>query len=323
MAEKNPLFQSRLLHTWVVFKQTHDLMVKLRNQELRRYGLNLEYAATLSLVPILRKKATPGEIARWRYRRPHTISKLLKYMEADGLIERTSDSQRRNVIHVTFTDKGRKAHQRAKGTIKSIKRMFSALSEDELECFLRYLEVLRAKAEEHFASMYEVKPIHEQFIDGETEYNTWRVLRTVNDVLDRLIEHKLSKEGFSSNMVWVLRVISMLGKDASPGSTATWRLRSPNTISDFLIRMERKGLVARKTDPEKRSHLMVKLTPKGQRYLRQATMIKPLKHVLETLTYQELDDFRRLLMKLRVRVIQELAPKERTKLLSLPLDLAI
>ena len=90
--------------TWFLMRRTHDIMVQARNRELRQYGINLEYSGTLNLVLKLGKDATPGEIARWRYRRPHTVSEVLRSMERDGLVRRDRDAATpllRVILHLT------------------------------------------------------------------------------------------------------------------------------------------------------------------------------------------------------------------------------
>lgn len=58
-------------------KPARRMFVRARDLELREYGLSHEYAAVLFLSYHLGDSATPTEIARQRYRQPHTISRAL------------------------------------------------------------------------------------------------------------------------------------------------------------------------------------------------------------------------------------------------------
>ncbi|MFH0942195.1 MAG: helix-turn-helix domain-containing protein [Chloroflexota bacterium] len=79
---------NQYLAVWILLKRVNDALIKVRNRELRQYDINLEYKATLHAVRRLGDRATPGEIARLRCRRPHTISQVLKNMEKGGLVAR-------------------------------------------------------------------------------------------------------------------------------------------------------------------------------------------------------------------------------------------
>jgi DNA-binding MarR family transcriptional regulator len=55
---------------------------------------------------------TVGEIAERSHVATPTISKMLKHLEANGLIERHVDRSNRRVVHVVLTDAGRSAETR-------------------------------------------------------------------------------------------------------------------------------------------------------------------------------------------------------------------
>ena len=130
---------------WVLLAQTRESMFKARKKELHRYGLHPRQAAVLDFAHSLGDMATPAEISRWLLREPHTISVLLNKMEEQGLIKKTHDLDRKNVIRVSLTEQGLKAHHKILRR-NSMHKIMSCLSEEEQRQLWSYLERLRARA---------------------------------------------------------------------------------------------------------------------------------------------------------------------------------
>jgi DNA-binding MarR family transcriptional regulator len=130
---------------WVVTDHYWIAMFAARERELRKYGISAMQAEVLYIVDRIGKEATPAEIARWLLRRAHSVSGLLQRMEKDGLIVKTKDLSRKNMVRVTITDKGQKA---LKQSLKreSIKRVASVLPEEDREQLYGYMKKLRDKA---------------------------------------------------------------------------------------------------------------------------------------------------------------------------------
>jgi DNA-binding MarR family transcriptional regulator len=287
-------------------QKVHDILVIVRNQELSQFGINLEYSGTLNLVVTLGNKATPSEIARWRYRRPHTVSKVLGIMEKEGLVERKHDSKRHNVIRVSPTKKGLAAFESSKQTSLKMKEIFSCLTRQKLKKLVYYLEKIRSRAIESFAIDYDTKPLYEKFVDGELEYIFWRVLRRTNDIVIRILEKELRSDGFSVEMGSMLISISLLGRQATPRDIALMRHRSANNISTFLKNMEVKGLLQKHYNLRKKNQVLVTLTPKGERYLRKVIKVQSIKQLFTDFSVKELREFNELFTRIQMRAIQKL-----------------
>lgn len=120
-------------------------MYRARNEELKKYGLSPRKAAILNMVSMIGEKATPAEIARWVFRKPHSITELLSRMEREGMVIRVKDLERKNMIRVELTEKGRNLHQLSLNR-KAIARILSSLSKDERKQLLSFLHVLRNSA---------------------------------------------------------------------------------------------------------------------------------------------------------------------------------
>jgi DNA-binding MarR family transcriptional regulator len=99
----------------------------------------------LFIVQAIGEKATPAEITRWILRKPHTVTELLKRMEKEGLVTRTKDLERKNMVRISITEKGRQAYQKSTER-KSIHKLMSSLSQEERQPLMASLVKLRGKA---------------------------------------------------------------------------------------------------------------------------------------------------------------------------------
>jgi DNA-binding MarR family transcriptional regulator len=140
---------------WVVLHQTRDTIFKLRERELREYGITPEQAATLFVVKTLGGGVTPSEISKWILREHHSISTLAKNMERKGLVRRTKGKLNKSRIHIYLTVKGEKAFSNSLKR-ESIKEVMSSISEEEREQLYSTLQKLRNKALQGLADIKEL-----------------------------------------------------------------------------------------------------------------------------------------------------------------------
>jgi len=130
---------------WVLFHQASDAAVKAREIELWQSGLSWIQSGVLVMLKTSAEPPSPAQIARWLLREPHSVSALLDRMEKGGLIKRTKDSVRKNVIRVALTEKGEEAYSTVL-EMKSIREILSCLSAKEKRNLRTYSEKLRSNA---------------------------------------------------------------------------------------------------------------------------------------------------------------------------------
>lgn len=130
---------------WTLLHQTAYAITRAREKELKRYGIAIRQVAALLVISNLGDRATPTELARWLFRKPHTVSSMLTRMEKEGLIAKSKDLERKNVIRVTLTEKGKGTYQQSTRR-ESIHRIMSCLDEKELGQLSSLLERLRERA---------------------------------------------------------------------------------------------------------------------------------------------------------------------------------
>jgi len=131
---------------WLLLQQTRDTIATARGKELGKYGLsNIESALLFAISAIYAdgsQQATPTEISRWLFRKPHSISALVRRMEKKGLVTCTHDLGKKNLVRIALTDEGRKAYRQSTKRV-SIRKALSSLSEEERRQLWSCLKVLR------------------------------------------------------------------------------------------------------------------------------------------------------------------------------------
>jgi len=130
---------------WILLGQTREAMYKARQRELKRYNITPRQAAILFTIETLNNDGTPAEISRRLLREPHTVSELLSRMEQRGLVARVKDLDRKNMVRIVMTEKGREAYSQSTKR-DSIHRIMSSLSKRGHQELTSYLKTLRDTA---------------------------------------------------------------------------------------------------------------------------------------------------------------------------------
>ena len=142
---KNFSSTDRDYNLWVLLNRARDAVLKARQKELQRYNISASRAAAVFVIEAIGDKARPAEISRKLFREPHTISGLLSRMEKKGLVRRLKDLDKKNLIRVVLTKKGREAyHQSTKR--ESIHQIMSSLSEEQQQQLASSLQTLQDAA---------------------------------------------------------------------------------------------------------------------------------------------------------------------------------
>jgi len=130
---------------WWLLCQTRDATHAARTKELRQYGISSTEAGVLFILKSGHKNMTPAELARWLLRKPHSVTGLLSRMEKKGLVKKTKDLSRKNMIRVTITEKGEQAYS---VSLKrdSLHAIMSSLTKESLQQIMSSLYILRASA---------------------------------------------------------------------------------------------------------------------------------------------------------------------------------
>jgi DNA-binding MarR family transcriptional regulator len=89
----------------------------------------------------------PAEIARLVFKEPHTVVALLNRLEEQGLIRRIPKGPGRPFTEIKLTSRGKKACSQRVDIVKdAVAEIMSALSDEELEQFIKLTRALQMKA---------------------------------------------------------------------------------------------------------------------------------------------------------------------------------
>ena len=128
---------------WALIAQNRDAILRARERDYARYGISNERRAVLFIIQNSGGHATPVEIARGLFRELHSVTEMLKRMEADGLISRHKGPGR-SKIEVELTEKGLDVFKQSLHN-KTDERIFSVLTKREREALSSILFKLRSK----------------------------------------------------------------------------------------------------------------------------------------------------------------------------------
>ena len=129
----------------VLLRSTYDAINRARKKELHKYGISVSEFGVLFFIQAIGNKVTPADISRWMFREHHSVSALLNRMEKRGLITKIKDLERKNLVRVSITEKGKQVYQ--KSTKSNIyQRILLSLSEEKRQRLISYLNTLRNEA---------------------------------------------------------------------------------------------------------------------------------------------------------------------------------
>ena len=142
-------------YLWVLFSQTRDAILKVRERELHSQRISERHAQLLFIIKLIGRDATPAKISRWLLREPHSISEIIDRMEKQGLLKKVKDMARKNQVRIEVTEKGQKMYERS-FIPKNLIDILSVLKEKERKQFVASLLKLRQQAIKHVSARYEV-----------------------------------------------------------------------------------------------------------------------------------------------------------------------
>jgi len=130
---------------WVLFHQTRDVLHKVREKEVAKYGITAVQSAVLFIISANGGEATLTTISNWLLREPHTISTTLTRMEKQGFINKIKSKELGGGLIIRLTKKGWQAYDKT-ANIDLINEMLAGISEDERETLRSLLKKVRSKA---------------------------------------------------------------------------------------------------------------------------------------------------------------------------------
>lgn len=116
---------------WLLLSQTRSAIFRARQKYIGQY-LHPNQTIALCIIWSNNGMATPALISRILFLERHSVSELITRMEANGLVTKTRDETKKNVVRISITEKGRKIGYEAI-QIDFIKKIISVLKTDQQE----------------------------------------------------------------------------------------------------------------------------------------------------------------------------------------------
>lgn len=141
---------------WGLLIQVRDMMIRLRDREVKPIGLTSMQGGVLWVLHELKKSgepATPAEVSRRLFRRPPTISALLERMEKQGLVQCVRHPDKKRQIRVETTAKGKEALREFLRKREVIPSIIGCISSEERSQLRASLAKMRQKAHEQLVTL--------------------------------------------------------------------------------------------------------------------------------------------------------------------------
>jgi MarR family transcriptional regulator, multiple antibiotic resistance protein MarR len=130
---------------WLLFTQARYAVYRNLEKELLRYNITPEQARIISILHHIKEGITPTALSRILLLKPHTISALVNRMKKKGLVEKINDLDRKNLVRVILTEKGREAHKYT-SNMKPIHQVMKILNTEQRNQFSKSLKMILTKA---------------------------------------------------------------------------------------------------------------------------------------------------------------------------------
>ena len=147
------------------------------------------------------------------------------------------------------------------------------------------------------------KVIEESYSDRDFEL--WVLLAQTREAMFNSRKKELSKYSITPRESAVLNFVQTLGDRATPAEIARWLLREPHSISELLDRMEKRGLLKKDRDLNRRNVIRVSVTERGLEMHHQSLKRKFIHKIMFSLSDEESQQLRVYLEKLRDSALKQ------------------
>jgi DNA-binding MarR family transcriptional regulator len=141
----DPFPNDKEYNLWLLLSQTRSAIYRARQEKVGHY-LHPNQALALCIIWGYKGLATPALISRSLFLERHSVSELISRMEEKGLVKKTRDEKKKNVVRVSITEKGRKiGHHVIQRDF--INGLISTLNDEQQEDLKKSLNILMQSAQ--------------------------------------------------------------------------------------------------------------------------------------------------------------------------------
>ncbi|MDD5289056.1 MAG: MarR family transcriptional regulator [Dehalococcoidales bacterium] len=132
----------------------------------------------------------------------------------------------------------------------------------------------------------------------DTDFNLWLLISRAQHFILKIRKRELKPYVVTPLQVYVLFIISKLGREATLTEIAKHVNREIHTISMLISRMEKDGLIIKRRDTPKSTLIRFEITDKGQKACKLLDNAKSYKEVFSVLSEKERQQFVSIMDKL-------------------------
>jgi len=126
-----------------------------------------------------------------------------------------------------------------------------------------------------------------QQIKADKDYTLLTSLLQVSDILFKIRERELLSHNLSAPAAEILFLVDAMGENVTPAKITRMMLREPHSVSGLLVRMEKHGFIRRTKDMERKNHIRITLTAKGERALKQVMKLEGTTDIIARLSTEQ------------------------------------
>ena len=138
-------------------------------------------------------------------------------------------------------------------------------------------------------------------------YDLWNLLSEVRDAIVKTREMEASQSGISASQTQVLFFIQTVDGPLTPAQLSRLLFRESQSVSGILSRMEKRGLIKRVKDLDKKNQVRIVMTEKGRQVYSRSTKRRSIQRIMSSLSKEERQQLKSLLQVLMDRTLKELA----------------
>lgn len=141
--------------------------------------------------------------------------------------------------------------------------------------------------------------------DTDVDYSLWWLIVHMRRAMYKARAKELFQYGITPEEAAVLFIVKAIGPRATPAEISRWLLREPHSTSGLINRMEKKGLIRKVKDLERKNMVRVAITEKGQQSHNQSAKRGTIHRIMSALDGDERQQMWEYVRKLRDKAFEE------------------
>ena len=144
-------------------------------------------------------------------------------------------------------------------------------------------------------------------IEGDKDFKLYGLLLDTTVACTKARKNELRQYGISPVEARALIVIQSLGVPSTPAQIRNLVYREHNTVSALLNRMEKKGLISKSRDLNRKNLWRISLTKKGCGVINGAIKIESIHKIFPDLSKEERLTIESCLERIQIKALQQIA----------------